>query len=45
MVTLLSILALAGLFALVGLLPFPDRGCGSCSGECSSCPVDPNQRR
>jgi hypothetical protein len=40
MTTLLGIVALAGLFAVVGLLPFPDRGCGSCSGDCASCPLD-----
>lgn len=40
MVTILAILALAGLFAVVGLLPFPDRGCDGCSGDCASCPLD-----
>lgn len=38
--TLFGILGLAALFALVGLLPLSHRECDSCSGDCTSCPLE-----
>jgi hypothetical protein len=40
MTTVISIIVLAGLFAVFAWLPLPDRGCDGCSGDCASCPLD-----
>ncbi len=41
---LLGAAAMALLFALVGVLPLQHRTCDACTGDCTRCPLDEEDR-